>query len=180
VKETYQLTHLSQKELISELYSRYGKKLCAYARYSWKVDEDTAWDLTYKTLYKVIDSYKKYQFETEEKFASFVFRIFINYLRNNYRDSKKLAEAVPMTDIDSNLLHEQPEMLKDNFENAKLRGLNEELEKMEDWQRMLLLMKSEGRSYAEIAVYINKSEDNLRVYYQRLKEQISKKLNERF
>ena len=179
VKETYNLRHLTQNELIAELYERYGKKLYAYAIYSWKVDEDTAWELVYKTLYKVIDSYKKYEFESEEKFASFVFKIFINYLRNNYRDTKKQSAEMPLTDVDSNLLHDKPEKTIDSFQNPKLVALNEELDKMEDWQRMLLLMKSEGRSYAEIATFINKPEENLRVYYQRLKEQISKRLNER-
>ncbi|MES2679077.1 MAG: sigma-70 family RNA polymerase sigma factor [Bacteroidota bacterium] len=179
LKETYTLKDLTQKDLIADLYERYGKKLYAYAVYSWKVDEDTAWDLAYKTLYKVIDSHKKYEFESEEKFASFVFKIFINYLRNNYRDKKKLQAEMPLSDIDSSLLHERPDNAKDVNNNRKLAVLNQELDKMEDWQRMLLLMKSEGRSYSEIAGFIDKPEDNLRVYYQRLKEQITKKINER-
>jgi len=179
LKETYTLKDLAQKELIAELYGRYGKKLYAYAIYSWKVDEDTAWDLAYKTLYKVIDSHKKYEFESEEKFASFVFKIFINYLRNNYRDKKKLPVEMTLSDSDRDLLQEKPESGREINNNIKLAVLNGELDKMEDWQRMLLLMKSEGRSYAEIARFIDKPEDNLRVYYQRLKEQITKKINER-
>ena len=62
--------------------------------------------------------------------------------------------------------------------NKKLIALNEELDKMEDWERMLLLMRSEGRAYSEIAQYIDKPENQLKVYYQRLKEQIQKKLND--
>ena len=50
---------------------------------------------------------------------------------------------------------------------------------MEDWQRMLLLMRSEGRPYSEIAQYIDKPEEQLKVYYQRLKESITKKMYER-
>lgn len=63
--------------------------------------------------------------------------------------------------------------------NPKLVALNEELEKMEDWQRMLLLMRSEGWSYADISKYVDKPENQLKVYYQRLKEQLSKRLHER-
>lgn len=180
IKETYHLGHLGRKALVAELYGRYGKKLYSYAIYSWKVDEDTAWDLVYKTLYKALETYTNYTFASEEKFASFIFRIFINYLRNNYRDSKKIAGEMPMVDLDSSGLTEKVDNPKEATRNEKLLALNEELDKMEDWQRMLLLMKSEGRSYAEIAGFINKPEDNLRVYYQRLKEHISKKLNERF
>ena len=57
-------------------------------------------------------------------------------------------------------------------------SLDELLDGMQDWERMLLLMRSEGRAYAEIAQYIDKPEDQLKVYYQRLKEKIAKKLNE--
>ena len=63
--------------------------------------------------------------------------------------------------------------------NKKLIALNEALYEMEDWERMLLLMRSEGRAYSEIAKYIDKPENQLKVYYQRLKELITKKLNGR-
>jgi len=58
-----------------------------------------------------------------------------------------------------------------------MQALNEVLESMEDWERMLLLMRSEGQAYSEIAKYIDKPENQLKVYYQRLKEQVAKKLN---
>jgi RNA polymerase sigma factor (sigma-70 family) len=176
--ETYRLTHLSKQEFVAELYRRYGKKLYAYAIYSWKLDEDTAWELVYKALYKVIDSYRNYEFETEGKFASFIFRIFINYLRNHYRDAKKLAKPIPMAVIEQAGPSEAALSEAEPVHNDRLKALNAALDKMEDWQRMLLLMRSEGRPYSEIATYINKPEDQLKVYYQRLKEQISKKLHE--
>jgi RNA polymerase sigma-70 factor, ECF subfamily len=175
--ETYSLNDLSKNEFLGELYKRYGKKLYAYAIRSWNLGEDDAWDLVYKTLYKVIDSYKDYTFINEEKFASFVFRIFINYLRNHYQLAKKINEKLPMTDVDSNdLQNKAGEMTTDNS-NPRLKTLSEELEKMEDWQRMLLLMRSDGHPYSDIAKLIDKPENQLKVYYQRLKEQLTKKLN---
>ena len=179
-EETYTLHHLSGNDFTAELYKRYGKKLYSYAVYSWKLDEDAAWDLIYKTLYKVIDSYKKYQFETEEKFASFIFKIFINYLRNNYQERKKITDAVQITRIDSSELQNKAETITEkDLPGIKQSILNEELDKMEDWQKILLLMRSEGRPYSEIAVFINKPVDHLKVYYQRFKEQLTKKINER-
>ncbi len=50
---------------------------------------------------------------------------------------------------------------------------------MQDWERMLLLMRSEGRAYSEIATYIDKPENQLKVCYQRLKELITKQLTGR-
>lgn len=179
--ETYNLKHLSKQDFIAEIYNRYGKKLYVYAIQTWKVEEDSAWDLIYKTLYKVIDSYTNYTFETEEKFASFIFKIFINYLRNHYRDNKHLVDF-SITDDIANMESISNIVENDNSNsiNVKLNLLNEELAKLEDWQRMLLLMRSEGKTYAEIATYMDKPEDQLKVYYQRLKEKISKRLYERF
>ncbi len=173
----YELNHLPKNDLITELYNRYGKKLYAYAINNWHLGEDDAWDLIYKTLYKVIASYRDHSFENESKFASYVFKIFINYLRNHYRDHKKDSENMN-TQVDTETLQNKAEPAPaDNINNPKLHLLNEELDRMEDWQRMLLLMRSEGTPYAEIAKYIDKPEDQLKVYYQRLKEQISRKLN---
>ena len=178
-REILHLKELDNNSFITVVYDRYGKKLYSYAIKSWNLNEDTAWDLIYKTLYKVLDSYNNYQFESEEKFASFIFKIFINYLRNHYRDHKteRMFEFTAMDDVDLST-----KKISDASEVAskKLVALNEVLDTMEDWERMLLLMRSEGRAYSEIATYIDKPENQLKVYYQRLKEQVTKKLNERF
>lgn len=169
---------LDKSTYITAVYNRYGKKLYSYAIKNWNVTEDAAWDLIYKTIYKVMDSHTNYTFETEEKFASFIFKVFINYLRNHYRDTKKdkMLEFTPMDDVD---LSTKKAMDASPVTNKKLIALNEVLDKMEDWERMLLLMRSEGKAYSEIATYIDKPENQLKVYYQRLKEQLTKKLNER-
>jgi RNA polymerase sigma-70 factor (ECF subfamily) len=172
----YRQGSLDKNTFLTEVYNRYGKKLYSYAICTWKISEDDAWDLIYKTLEKVVDSYANYTFESEAKFASFVFRIFINLLRNHYRANKKLPVS---DDLGEHHGAEVPPSEKEHFVNPKLTALNEELEKMEDWQRMLLLMRSEGWSYADIAKYVDKPENQLKVYYQRLKEQLSKKLHER-
>ncbi len=176
-EETYKLSHLDKTELLGEIYNRYGKKLYSYAIRTWNVSEDEAWTLIYKTLYKVIDTLGNYTFETEEKFASFVFRIFINYLRNHYRDTKK-EEGFVTTDLEKVEKHAGGTQAESAV-NPKLKVLDEELDKMEDWQRMLLLLRSEGMAYSQIAKFIDKPENQLKVYYQRLKEQLTKKLHER-
>ncbi len=174
---TYRQGQLDRNSFLAEIYNRYGRKLYSYAICTWKLEEDDAWDMIYKTLEKVTDSYKNYTFENEGKFASFLFRVFINNLRNQYRAHQKLPKNLVLNDNDG---HEMP-VNQEEIQpvNPKLAALNEELEKMEDWQRMLLLMRSEGWSYADISKYVSKPENQLKVYYQRLKEQLSKKLHER-
>lgn len=179
-KPIYQQEGLTGPEFISLLYKQFGKKLYAYAIHQWKLSEDEAWDIVYKTLYKVIETYKKYTFENDEKFSAFIFKIFINYLRNHYRDTKKKNENLTVAEITPSELNNKPvTIIAEIPTDPKLIALTEELEKMDDWQRMLLLMRSEGMAYSEIAKYINKPEEQLKVYYQRLKESITKKMYER-
>ncbi|HLP13756.1 MAG TPA: sigma-70 family RNA polymerase sigma factor [Flavobacteriales bacterium] len=179
-KELYKQDGLTNSAFVAELYKQYGKKLYAYALRNWNVSDDQAWDLVYKTLYRVIDTYKNYSFENEEKFGAFIFKIFINYLRNHYRDNKTKNENLKVSDVSPDQMYNKASEINNDLpSDPKLVALTEELEKMEDWQRMLLLMRSEGRSYSEIAKYIDKPEEQLKVYYQRLKESITKKMYER-
>jgi len=173
--DIHQLKNADRDTFITAVYSRYGRKLYAYAIHSWKLNEDAAWELIYKTIYKTADTYSKYEFASEEKFAAFIFKIFINYLRNYYRDHKqeKAFTFSLMDDVDLSTKQIEAEVPP----GAKMTALNEVLESMQDWERMLLLMRSDGRAYSEIAKYIDKPENQLKVYYQRLKEQLTKKLN---
>ena len=173
------LKKLNQNDFIALIYKDYGRKLFSYSINTWKVSDDIAWDLVYKTIWRMAEVYKNYSFETDEKFASFLFKIFINYLRNYYRDNREQRETIFYSTANADI----PEGEKENealTENIKLKALNEVLENMEDWQRLLLLLRSEGRPYAEIAVYVDKPEKQLKVYYKRLKELITLKLNDRF
>lgn len=176
-EEINQLKKLDKNSFITVVYNRYGKRMYSYAISNWNLNEDEAWNLIYKTIYKVLESYHNYEFVSEEKFASFIFKIFINYLRNHYRDTKteRLFEFKAMDDVD---LSSKKENTHEEPVNKKLTQLNEVLDQMEDWERMLLLMRSEGRPYSEIAIYIDKPEHQLKVYYQRLKDRLTKKLNE--
>lgn len=172
----------NRKQFLTDLYNRFGRKLYSYARHTWKVNEDDAWDLIYKTLYKVVESHKNYTFENEEKFGGFIFRIFINLLRNHYRDNKSKMEGIVSSGMElaENIAiapGDSKEELTDHT-NPKLLQLKMVLDGMEDWQRILLLMRSDGRSYADIAQYVNKPEEQLKVYYQRLKKSLTEKLYE--
>src|SRR5438445_200028 len=76
------------KQLVETLYLTYGKKLFAYTRKNYTINEDDNWTLVYKTLYRIADVADKYNFETEEKRSAFIFKTHINYLRNYFRDNR--------------------------------------------------------------------------------------------
>ena len=165
-------------DAVALLYSRYGKKLFGYARIKWKLSEDEAWEVIYKTLYKVMKVIDDYQFEDENKFIGFVFKIFINYLRNYYRDTKdKKLEMVELLEI-----HEKENAEKNEQQGQKNSPLMECLQKvlmvLEDWQRIILLMRAQDYPYDEIANYVNKPVDQLKVYHMRLKKTVEEKTND--
>jgi RNA polymerase sigma factor (sigma-70 family) len=169
----YELIRKRPKEGIKLLYDQYGKKLYGYAVHSWKLTEDEAWDLVYKALYNTVEKIEKYRFENDAAFGSFLFTIFINLIRNHLRDKKELVfenlENIPEPG------NETQEM---NEDHQKLISLKNELERLEDWERVLLLLRSQGLPYAEIAKYTGKSPDVLKVYYGRLKEKLANKMNQ--
>ena len=85
------------KETVALLYQRYGKKLYGYAITKWKFSEDDSWELVYKTLYKAMNVSDRYSFKDEGKFIGFLFKIFINYLRNHYNYTK--AKGIATTEL---------------------------------------------------------------------------------
>jgi RNA polymerase sigma-70 factor (ECF subfamily) len=181
-EETYKIIGRKGKEGISLLYERYGKRLYSYAVFNWKLTEDESWDIVYKTLYKVIETSPRYEFESEKKFGSFVFKVFVNYLRQYYRDTKRTKEYLEVTSIEETFLPpgtlESKEDPKES-NSEKMNLLKQELEQLEDWERMLLLLRSQDMPYSEIAKYVDKPAEQLKVYYQRLKTTVTKRINEK-
>ena len=169
----------SKKDFLAELYDKYGTKLYSYAIHSWKLPEDEAWDLIYKTLYRVIDVLPKYDFKDAEKFQSFIFTTFINYIKNHFRDNKLKREHVHIEVNDDTLGQTETEEPSKSTDNQLLGALERVLEDLEDWQRILVLMRSDGRPYSEISKFVDKPEKQLKVYYQRIKERIIQQINEK-
>jgi len=169
----------NKEQGVKWLYENYGRKLLGYSLNVYKIPEDAGWDLVYKTIYKVQDVHNQYQFENEGKFASFLFRIFINYLKNYVRDENTRTQGaifIPLDETRKNFVANNSSIAASNPQLAMLR---EELEKLEDWQRVLLLMRSQEVPYSEIAKYVNKPEEQLKVYYSRLKNVLTAKMQER-
>jgi RNA polymerase sigma factor (sigma-70 family) len=176
LKPTYTLIAKKDRESVRVLYERYGKKLFGYAQRKWKMGEDESWDLVYKTLYRVIETHSSYTFAGEEKFGTFVFTVFINYLRNFYRDRKNLP--VEITQLDEQFSErEQPE--NDTTPSPAMQLLVSELDQLEDWERILLLMRSQDIPYSKIAGFTGRPEEQLKVYYQRLKKKLAMRLEEK-
>jgi RNA polymerase sigma factor (sigma-70 family) len=176
--KSYEILKSDREKGIKTLYELYSKKLSAYAKHNWQINEDTNWDLIYKTIYKVADVINLYEFENEEKFASFIFKIFINNIRDQLRSEKRVGNIISEVELTDQIINTY--YLKDlnNFPNEALRILQQELEKMKDWERILLLLRGQNMPYQEIARYVDKPEKQLKVYYARLKKELENKVTE--
>jgi RNA polymerase sigma factor (sigma-70 family) len=177
LKLTYELITKKDRESVRVLYERYGKKLFSYARRKWKIGDDDNWELVYKTLYRVIETHASYTFAGEEKFATFVFTIFINYLRNFFRDRKKLPEEITLLDEAFSSRQGNDD---EDAPSPAMQLLADELDQLEDWERILLLMRSQEIPYSKIAEFTSKPEEHLKVYYQRLKKKLAARLHDKF
>ena len=97
--ETYKVLKHHKENGIKLLFEQYSKKLLLYASLTWKLEEDIAWDLIYKTIYKTADTIERYEFENEQKFAAFIFKIFINQIRDHLRQAKTAAREIKEVEL---------------------------------------------------------------------------------
>jgi DNA-directed RNA polymerase specialized sigma24 family protein len=174
-KETYGLSSGKNNEVVKQLYEVYAKKLLAYTCKNYSIDKDDAWAVVYKTIYKIAEVGKNYRFENEQKRSGFIFRTHINFLKNYFRDDKSFEKNNQEVDLTEHFTEKEPEIHSD--QNLPLTILQQELEKLEDWQRILLLMRGQDIPYGKIAEFVKKPENQLKVYYARLKKQLADDVN---
>ena len=200
-ENTYDLLQQHREGGIELLYERYGKKLYSYGLKSWKLNEDDCWEMVYQTLYKVLEKVEGYAFESEKKFGSFVFTVFCNLLRRHYRDSKRISEHLSFSNFDESLFDASrgegglaterkvqtriTEMSMESYReqngsaNPLMTALEEVLDELEPWQRILVLQRAQNRPYNEIAEFVDRPANQLKVYYSRIMKKVEKKLSER-
>ena len=174
-KETYSLLSSTNNEVVKSLYELYAKKLLAYTCKNYTIDKDDAWAIVYKTIYKIAEVGSKYTFENEQKKSAFIFKTHINFLRNYFRDNKSFEKNNREVELHENFMEQEPE--SSPIQNIPLTVLQQELEKLEDWQRILLLMRGQDMPYTKISEFVKKPENQLKVYYARLKKQLMDNVN---
>ena len=176
--EPYILLKSDREKGIALLFEQYSKKLLAYATWKWKLEEDVAWDLVYKTIYKVADTSTVYKFENEQKFLSFLFKVLINNIRDHLGSAKVKNNTIAEVELTESIIHNYHVPSTDSAVNFPLKVLQEELDKLQDWERILVLMRTQDIPYSEIAKYVDKPENQLKTYYARVKKQLMEKVNE--
>ncbi len=187
--------HSSPREGLELLFNVFGSKLLAYAIENWKFDEDDAWECIYKTFQTIVDTIEDYDFTTDAHFKNFLFKVFKNNLRQVYKKQKALIqkiEFVPLSEAlafttteQDNLMYSDGESFFEALANDKsfrtdnrLKMIETALDKLEEDERELLLLRGQNFSYKEIGALMGIQDDHLKVRVHRAKKKLLKIINE--
>lgn len=173
------------------LYEAYGKKFYAHAVSRWKLSEDQAWDVVYKTLEALVLKLPAYQFESKAHFDNFLYKVLTNFLRQLFRQLRSQEkDAIEFINI------AQPEdgeqtgygsidqaafqgyFEAEIFEHPMLQLLTECLEKLNPLDKDLLLLRAQNYTYDEIAELLKIENKQLKVRYLRAKQKLIAMMNE--
>jgi RNA polymerase sigma factor (sigma-70 family) len=178
------------------LYLTYGKKFYGFAVGNWGFDDDEAWDLVYQTLQTIILKIGEYQIQSQLHFDNLLFKIFTNFLRQQYRKNKTFAkefkvlsfsemEMIGNGDSDdeldvTELKNPFTEEFFENYlegeesENPKLKELQKALLQLEPLEKDLLLLKANDFTYEQIAQMLKIENNQLKVRHHRAKKKLIK------
>src|SRR5688572_14823202 len=84
-QEIIKLILSKDKAGLEALYNIYGQKFYSHAVTRWNLSEDDAWEVVYQTLETLVLKLPEYRFESKGHFDNFIFKVFINFLRQFYR-----------------------------------------------------------------------------------------------
>jgi len=173
------------------LYERYGRPFHRFALDKWKLDEEDAWEIVYKTLETMVLKLPGYEFESQAKFDGFLFTVFTNFLRQRLRAmrSKQLPQLV-FFDLQEEFVlpaNVREALTKqafsdyyasENNDSSRMQEFKACLESLPQPDRDLLLLRAQNYSYDEIAALLGMENSQLKVKYHRAKEKLIKLLNE--
>lgn len=187
--EIIRLINTQDKLGLEKLYDQYGSKFYSYCIRYWSLDEDEAWEVVYRTLETLVLKISNYKFPMQVDFERFIYKVLINYLRQQYR-SKKRKEKDSVIYVDFNVESGTTAQLVGHFnadalntyyseetENPELLRLNKALDEMEQMEKDLLLLRAQNYSYDEIAKLLKIENNQLKVKHHRARKKLLGILN---
>ena len=190
-KDIIELTKTSPRSGLESLYQAYGEKFYSFCIHKWNLNEDEAWEIVYKTLETLVLKLANYEFESQSHFNNFLYKVLVNFLRQYFRSSRRRLElGVKFVDINEDsdtltIIKEQIDQKaftdyydKGIVESPHLGILNECLEKMDQIDKDLLLLRAQNYSYEEIAKLLNIENNQLKVKHLRAKQKLVNLINQ--
>jgi RNA polymerase sigma-70 factor (ECF subfamily) len=186
--EIADLIKKQDSKALKMLYEHYGKKFYSYCVIRWHLNEDEGWEVVYKTLEALVLKLSNYSFDSQRDFERFIFRVLINFLRQQYRSAQAKAKDIEFIDIDGvdsaktfekylNASAVKDYYKTESFDSLVLNQLTTALEKLEEIDRDLLLLRAQNFTYEEIAVMLQVDDAQLKVRHHRAKKKLIEVLN---
>lgn len=156
-----------------ELFRRWARPLLRYLEGMLR-DPGAAEDLTQEAFLRVHRARERYQ--PDARFSTWLYRIATNLALNELRRPRRRSPHESV-DPDSDVLP-APDPAADEVVDARRRSAIVEaaLEALPDRQRAALLQSVEGRSYAEIAVALDASEQAVKALIHRARTSLAERL----
>lgn len=183
-QQIIELLRKQDKTALLKLYELYGKKFYSYCISKWHLTADDAWDVVYRTLETLILKISGYSLESQVDFDRFVYKVLINFLRQHYRSSQALKakeiEYVNLDGIDTDkafLKYINEASLLEYYRveaiaSPEILQLKSALERLDDVDRDLLLLRAQNFSYEEIAGLLRIENHQLKVRHHRAKKKL--------
>ena len=180
LKNIIGLIESGHKEGFEWLFEQYGQKFFGIAVDKWSFSEDEAYDMIYKTFNALNKNVGRYEFESFKHLENFLFKVFLNNLRELYRSKTNFEEKIfirSFSDLEEDIVENfsQPESEEEAFTiNELLEQLLVALDKLSVEEKDLLLLRAQNFSYQEITNYLGIKSDNLKVKHLRAKNKLFK------
>lgn len=174
------------------LYKYYGRPLYEYAVDKWHLNEDDGWEVVYKTLESLVLKLGGYNFTSQLHFDNFIYKVFINNLRQFFRSSRNKEDHhikyVVYNEEDSSFGAAgeiEKKAVNDYFRSdvdadnvsGWLLTVKQALAQMPEDERDLLLLKAQNYTYEEIAVMLGVQNKSLNVKHLRAKKKLTALVN---
>lgn len=179
------------KTVLKDLYETYGKKFYSYSIRNWDLSEDDSWEAVYKTLETSVLKLVDFSFDSQGHFDNYLFKIFVNYLRQAFRVKRKHQDhELEFIDFRE---EEIPDEIGHYLNNVSftdyykseendlpvLTDLKTALNELDEPERDLLLLRAQQYSYEEIADLLQIENNQLKVKYHRAKKKLFQVLQDK-
>lgn len=156
---------MAKKELFDEIYYKHYNKVFRLCKGYFCGDAALASDATQEIFIKVWE--KLDTFRNESNISTWIYRIAVNTCLLYLRKSSTKKEI--RTDI-------LPQIVSENYSSEKdeqLRQMYRCIQKLEETNKIIILMTLDGLEYQEISEVIGISEETLRVRIHRIKKSLT-------
>lgn len=196
-KQILELIKVKDPKGYEALYLLYANKFFGYAVNKWLFSEDDAMNVVYQTLETLVLKISNYEFESKAHFENFIYKVFTNFLRQQFRQNRKKQQEISFATLPEIELDNQGEShdfskIESSFsvdafdeyyqteasDNPKLILLEMALEKLDKSDKEILLLRAQNFSYDEIAAMLGIENNQLKVKHHRAKSRLLKILEQ--